>query len=292
MFDDRSCRRISRMVRTGECASLAELQQALMRSGFPAVSRETVRHVLLESHMRASVMRKKPMLTSGQKKTRLDWAVAHADWTIDQWSRVLFSDETRIARVSARGRHYVWHSVSDPNPLHGIVPTLRFGGGSVSIWACMCSRGLGWACRIVETLDSALYVNILNDEMSWSASWFFGNEPFIFQQDNSSVHTAHVVSQWFDEHKVDVLNWPSQSPDLNPIEHFWAELKRRIARRPIVRNSADLWTQVQLVLDEFWAPSGAAYCLKLVQSMPSRVQAVIRAKGGSHAILTKRLSPG
>ena len=73
------------------------------------------------------------------------------------------------------------------------------------------------------------------------------------------------------------MTWPAQSPDLNPIEHVWSELKRRLGRHPEApKGMFELWSRAQVE----WKNITLEYCQKLIESMPCRVKAVLRAKGG------------
>ena len=74
--------------------------------------------------------------------------------------------------------------------------------------------------------------------------------------------------------KVEVLPWPSQSPDLNPIEHLWDELGRRVGAENI-KNKDDLFAE----LESEWKQLQPSVCAKLVGSMSSRIEAVIKSRG-------------
>ena len=77
--------------------------------------------------------------------------------------------------------------------------------------------------------------------------------------------------------KINVLpDWPSQSPDLNPIEHLWSELGRRIRNRPqVIKNITELETALQ----EEWSKISMNQIISLIESMPRRIEAVISSNG-------------
>ena len=98
----------------------------------------------------------------------------------------------------------------------------------------------------------------------------------IFQHDNDSKHRALSVRHWLNDQQFDVMAWPSQSPDKNPIEHLWVLLKRRLNGYDTPpRGIIDLWERVEAE----WNKIEASDCQRLVESLPRRIEAVINSKG-------------
>jgi transposase len=128
-------------------------------------------------------------------------------------------------------------------------------------------------------MTKQVYLEILGDEMGRSVE-HLGFDPgeVIFQQDNASSHKAKVCMQWFEDHGIELLEWPPSSPDLNPIGNLWAELKRHLGtyKYPL-GGMLELWEHVQTE----WDGIEPEYCHRLIESMPDRMAQVLHRKGGA-----------
>ncbi len=128
--------------------------------------------------------------------------------------------------------------------------------------------------EVHSQLVNFIYQEILEHFMLPSADKLYGDADFIFQQDLAPAHTAKGTKSWFNDHGVTVLDWPPNSPDLNPIENLWGIVKRKM--RDTRPNNAD---DLKAAIKETWASIQPQQCHKLITSMPHRIEAVIKAKG-------------
>ncbi len=142
------------------------------------------------------------------------------------------------------------------------------------IWAAMSSAGVGPLCFLKSTVNAAIYQDFLEHFMLSSADKLYRDADFIFQQDLAPAHTAKGTKSWLNDHGVTVLDWPANSPDLNPIENLWSIVKRKM--RDTRPNNAD---ELKATVKETWASIPPQQCHKLITSMPRRIEAVIKAKG-------------
>ncbi len=218
---------------------------------------------------RSDVFRKratKPLLNQRQRQKHLTWAVEKENWTVAQWSKVLFSDESKFCISFGNQGPRVWRKSGEAQNPCCLKSSVKFPQ-SVMIWAAMSSAGVGPLCfwSPQSTQPST---------RKFSADKLYGDADFIFQQDLAPAHTAKSTKSWFNDHGVTVLDWPANSPDLNLIENLWGIVKRKM--RDTRPNNAD---ELKATDKETWASIPPQQCHKLITSMPRRIEAVIKAKG-------------
>ncbi len=166
---------------------------------------------------RSDVFRKratKPLLNQRQRQKHLTWAVEKKNWTVAQWSKVFFSDESKCCISFGNQGPRVWRKSGEAQNPCCLKSSVKFPQ-SVMIWAAMSSAGVGPLCFLKSTVNAAIYQEILDHFMLPSADKLYGDADFIFQQDLTPAHTAKGTKSWFNDHGVTVLDWPANSPDLN-----------------------------------------------------------------------------
>jgi hypothetical protein len=150
------------------------------------------------------------------------------------------------------------------------VPTVKFGGGGITLWWCFSWNGLGPLLILHRNLNTEGYKDILTCYiLSMIEDQFIGDD-CLYQHDSAHCHKARSVREWFVNSKFPEMDCPAQSPDVNPIE-------RRLHSR--LQRPTSL-TALATTLQEEWAAIPPETFRHLVESLPGRVRAVIKAKGG------------
>lgn len=192
------------------------------------------------------------------------------------WNRVIWSDETIVELFRTKGKLWAWRFPNEAFNPDCTIKTVKGGGVKIILWGCMNKNGVGNLVEIKDTLTGPKYVKLLQENLFDSAQKLGLADDFIFQQDNDPKHTSNIAIEFFDMNSINMLEWPSQSPDLNVIEHMWSELKRRYANL-VAKSKTDMLEKLTAI----WIDLGKTYCTKLVDSIYDRCIEVMKNKGGA-----------
>lgn len=239
-----------------------------------AVSTSLVRRKLIQANLKARSPRKVPLLNKTQVKKRISFAKGHKNWPASKWRNVLWTDESKVVLFGSSGtKNYVRRPPLTEFKPQYTTKSVKHGGCSVMVWGCFSWYGIGPIFWIQDIMNADVYVDILDRIMLPFAEEEMPLR-WVFMQDNDPKHTSRKAKQWFDQNKVDVMTWPPQSPDLNPIEHLWIDVKKAVFKAN-PRNKQQLWETIKVA----WTSIPISRCRNLVDSMPRRCQHVLKNKG-------------
>ncbi len=128
------------------------------------------------------------------RQRRLTWAKKKKNWTVAQWSKVLFSDESKFCISFGNQGPRVWRKGGEAHSPSCLKSSVKFPQ-SVMIWGAMSSAGVGSLC-FLKTVTAHIYQYILENFMLPSADQLFKDADFIFQQNTAPVHTAKSTKSW------------------------------------------------------------------------------------------------
>ncbi len=217
---NRDNRTLERIVKQNPFKNVGEIHKEWTAAGVSA-SRTT-------THRRMQDMGScKPLLNNRQRQKRLAWAKDKKDWTAAEWSKVMFSDESKFCISFGNQGPRVWRKRGEAQNPRCLRSSVKFPQ-SVMVWGAMSSAGVGPLCFLRSKVNTAVYQEVFR-ALHASCCWpLYGDADFIFQQDLAPAHSAKATSTWFKDHGIPVLNWPANSPDLNPIENLWGIVKRKM----------------------------------------------------------------
>ncbi len=151
-------------------------------------------------------------------------------------------------------------------------------GGGVMVWGIFSWQTLGPLVPIEHHLNTTAYRSIVANHVHPFMTTVYTSSDGYFQ-DNSPFYKAQIISDWFLEHdnEFTLLKWPPQSPDLNPIEHLWDVVEREICIMDVQPTNLQ---RLRDAIMSIWTKISEKCVQHLVESMPRKIKAVLKAKGG------------
>ena len=251
---------LGQQIRRNPTASTKDLAKKLSEKGI-TVSRYTVGRHLHYRGYKNSLPLAVPMLTAEQKQKRVEWARKHLR---DNWSRTLFSDETSFQLF--RNTITQWYKHSRP------VRPIPKNRQKIHAWGGFSTYGKTSLYCFTGIMDAKFYIQILEEQLP-EIEEMMGNN-WRLQQDNDPKHTSKLAKNFIQENVPAIMDWPSSSPDINPIENLWGIVKRNVEKRN-PRNLEDL----KVFMVEEWENISDEVINNLVRSMRARCEEVIRLNG-------------
>lgn len=256
--------------------------QIIMADHGVTMSKRTINRRLFDMNLKARKPKKKPLLTKAMKVAPLKWAKDHRNWTIENWKNVIWSDESKFNLHASDGRRLVRRRPGEEYHPDCLDRTVKFPA-FVMLWACFSWYGIGRVHVCEGMVNQVQYLNILETRLLPTIRDFQEKNQLdpahvIFQDDSAPVHRARRVKEYLQQHNITSLPWPGNSPDLNPIEELWKIMSERAmklkptSKTDLIAKLLRVWNQqlrdLPLIKD-------------LVESMPRRCLAVIKARGGT-----------
>lgn len=238
------------------------------------VSERTIRHRLQkELGMPSRHAAKKPFLDAKMRKKRVEFCKQHMNWTVDDWKTVLFSDESSFLTFRSCPRMVRRPLGSDRMDPKFTIKTMKHPP-SVMVWGCFSNFGRGSLYFLPRntTMNGQRYLAMLNEKIPLTMAL---HETTTFMHDGAPCHKAKIVTKWLNDNNIRVLDWPGNSPDLNPIENLWLIIKNKVE----CHNTGSLPKLIEAIKTVWCTEISQEICQNLIKSMPERLIKVIQNKG-------------
>ncbi len=229
---------------------------------------------------------KRSKLTPEAALIRLKWAKKHKDWTVNQWRKVIWSNEAFVTRESGKTREWVFETLKQKWDRDKVMEISNEKAFSIMIWEAFWGSERSNLYLLDRNFESkkhgysaVFYIQILNHNLAgiWKSE-------LVFMQNNASIHRARKSKLWFQENGIEVMKWPPYSLDLNPIENLWALLKKEAYKvypdlDSLKGKGEEAEIQLFQILEKAWGNLREKVMEGLISSMPRRCAAVIKAEG-------------
>ncbi|GFV58412.1 transposable element Tcb2 transposase [Trichonephila clavipes] len=215
-------------------------------------------------------------LTPAHRRRRSLWCREHRNWRDKEWGRVLFTDESRFSLSSDSHRILIWRERGSRNHLSNIIERDRYGGRGVLVWG-----GIMLGSRTDLHIFNAGSVNgtrYCNEILLPYVRLFrvaMGLQ-VLFIDNSAPCHRTVAAEHLLECEDIECMDWPARCPDLNPIEHVWDFLGRRLAARILPPVTI---RELRLALQDEWAAMPQQLIDTLILSMGRRCETCLAVRG-------------
>jgi len=248
------------------------------RLNCPLPSNRTIRRRLLRHGLHARTPSSKPLLKETHEYARYLFAEEHVNWD-REWGNVIFMDESQFIGGKSRIQ-YVRRYEGQRYNINCVRRYRNRSVASVNVWAAISLQGLSDLHIINGRLNGQRYCDeiLIGSLMPFIDNALPAGDNFMLLHDNCPIHKSRIVQQWLQtKNNVHVIDWPAVSPDLNPIENVWGDMKRQIANVD-VSNTDSLVREMQRLWLSYREERNFVV-LNAINSMHSRCQALISSNG-------------
>ena len=265
-----------RMVRMNCFIKAHRLRMQMIRRFGRRMTVRTIRRRLLAAGYWSRRPARCPWLTLEHRRRRRVWGRRHRVWDLRQWRHCIFSNESWFSLyhsdVRVRVRRRQWERLIGAC----VQPNYGNRGPSVMVWGAIHHGGRSELLVVHRAMNRHRYIQILRNQMLPWATGLFGRN-FVYAQDNAPPHTARDTAAFLDQQGVEVMDWPAQSLDMNPMEHIWDQMPVWIWD---MDDPPSTVAELNNAVCQAWVAVQPGRVRTLVESMPRRVRALLAARGG------------
>lgn len=257
--------------------SLAQITAIFNSRSQTHVSATTMRVRLILLGIKARIPLYKPLMTDRHAAARVDFCLRYRNWTLKDWAMMIWSDETSIVLGKPPKRSHVWTHRGDRLLPCNVNHSTKYQGKPLMVWGCFAGSQRGLLLEVKRSINSEAYQEVLTQGLLPFLEQHKQNEgsdqKLIFMHDNAPAHASASTKTWLEAAKVAPIRWPAQSPDLNPIENVWRDLKHRVKARQPTRK------ELPAVVQEEWTNMNGQYFQRFLTSMPRRIAQCLKNRG-------------
>jgi transposase len=271
---DREIRFVKRTAAQNPGLSIKRLQVV---SGIEACHQTMVK-ILKEHYLQSFKAIKKPLLTQRHVEMRLRWANEHLNFSVEDWKRWSFSDESSVELDCSEGiKRFIIERSQRLEP-EFIQRNRQMGGGKIMVWSYIHWNGIGPLIFIRGGINGHKYKEILNRNVlpHLLEQMDENGDVQYYQDDGASAHDCEEVIEFCAAKGIQRPYWPPNSPDMNPIEHVWGWIKHKLSNLDVLPNNIE---ELKTAIQEIWGTIDQESIRKLYRGMPNRIKVLHEKQG-------------